>query len=107
MVHKDNVPEVFKERLCGFIKTKPRGETERLAKFLGKKRQTVNTYVLGKCLPTLSGLHGIAVFYNTSADYLIGLSDDLRSNKTTRVRVVRKRVKHKKEPTRNGGSEVG
>lgn len=47
-----------------------------LAEFLGVKRQIISYYENGTRLPSLDHLVSIAVHYNTTTDYLLGLSDD-------------------------------
>ena len=46
-----------------------------LAKYLGIKRQTYGAYERGVSMPDLTSLRKIALRFNVSADYLLGLSE--------------------------------
>lgn len=47
-----------------------------LADLLGKTRQAVSLYCIGESAPDLEALVKIAQFFNTSTDYLLGLTHD-------------------------------
>lgn len=66
--------KVFSERLS--VLMEERGMTqEKLAHELGIKRQTVSLYKNGQSTPDAAQLKNIAVFFDVSADWLLGLSD--------------------------------
>ncbi|GBF68271.1 DNA-binding helix-turn-helix protein [Lawsonibacter asaccharolyticus] len=66
--------KVFPERLSMLMKEQ--GVTqERLAHDLGIKRQTVGLYKNGQSMPDAAQLRNIAVFFNVSSDWLLGLTD--------------------------------
>ena len=52
-----------------------------LAKSLGITKQSLNSWLTGKALPTADKLHELAAFFNVSADYLLGLTDNPHINK--------------------------
>lgn len=47
-----------------------------LAEYLGCKQQTYSRYEVGELEPNLRVMAKLAVFYNTSVDYLMGLTDE-------------------------------
>lgn len=66
--------KVFSERLSMLMKE--RGVTqEMLANDLGIKRQTVGLYKSGQSTPDAAQLRNIAIFFNVSSDWLLGLTD--------------------------------
>lgn len=66
--------KVFSERLS--VLMKERGITqEKLANDLGIKRQTVGLYKSGQSTPDAAQLRNIAIFFNVSSDWLLGLTD--------------------------------
>ena len=53
-----------------------------VAKYLNVKRQTYGAYETGKSTPNPDTLIMLAKFYDVSADYLLGLTDDPTPKKT-------------------------
>lgn len=49
---------------------------DKLAKYLGKTRQAISLYCVGESAPDLETLVKIAKYFDTSTDYLLGLSND-------------------------------
>lgn len=47
-----------------------------LANYLGCTQQTYSRYETGELEPSLKVLEKLAVFYETSVDYILGLTDD-------------------------------
>lgn len=47
----------------------------RLSIEIGVAQETISAYERGKALPTLENLKKIATYFNTSSDYLLGLTD--------------------------------
>ena len=66
--------QIFTDRLTKIMK-----ETEtsgyKLAKAIGADNQTVLNWLQGKNEPKISYLQKIALYFDCSADYLLGLSD--------------------------------
>lgn len=67
--------EIFRERLRGLLEG--RGVSAGLADALGVTRASISLYTTGKrkTLPTLGNLIKIADYFDTSLDYLVGLTD--------------------------------
>ncbi len=67
--------EIFRERLKGLLEG--RGVSAGLAHALGVTRASVSLYTTGKrkTFPTLGNLIKIADYFDTSLDYLVGLTD--------------------------------
>ena len=54
-----------------------RGETQdSLAEVIEKQRQTVGTYVTGQSMPKIDVLRKLVEYFNVSADWLLGFTDD-------------------------------
>lgn len=53
-----------------------------LANYLGCTQQTYSRYETGELEPSLVVMEKLAVFYGTSIDYLMGLTDDIAQNWT-------------------------
>ena len=66
--------KVFSERLSELMKEGGLKQQD-LANVLEVKRQTVSLYMSGQSMPDAEQLKKIAVFFNVSADWLLGLSD--------------------------------
>ncbi len=49
-----------------------------VAEFLGCSQQTYSRYETGELQPSISVIADLAGFYDTSADYIIGLTDNKR-----------------------------
>jgi len=49
-----------------------------LAEYLGCSQQTYSQYENGKVQPTPETLEKLALYFGTSVDYLLGLTDDPR-----------------------------
>lgn len=65
--------KVFPERLSALMKERQTTQQE-LASALGVKRQTISLYKSGQSIPDAEQLKNIAVFFDVSADWLLGLS---------------------------------
>lgn len=50
-----------------------------VAKTLGIKQQQYSEYEIGKRLIPIDKLANLAIFYNTSVDYLIGITDERKA----------------------------
>lgn len=50
-----------------------------VAKELGIKQQQYSEYEIGKRLIPIDKLANLAIFYNTSVDYLIGMTDERKA----------------------------
>lgn len=46
-----------------------------LADYLGLRQQTYSRYERGELIPSLASIAALADFYDTSADFLAGLTD--------------------------------
>lgn len=58
-----------------------RGLTQKdLAEYLGVKANTISYFVKGKRIPNTEQIYKIAVFFNVSADYLLGIPISVRQN---------------------------
>ena len=66
---------IFVKRLNDLIKEKEITRY-RLAKDIGVNKQTVKFWAEGINEPKIYYLHKLAVYFNVSADYLIGLEND-------------------------------
>lgn len=66
--------KVFSERLSELMKERGLKQQD-LANVLEVKRQTVSLYMSGQSMPDAEQLKNIAVFFNVSADWLLGLSE--------------------------------
>lgn len=53
-----------------------------LANYLGCTQQTYSRYETGELEPSLVIMEKLAIFYGTSIDYLMGLTDDSNQNWT-------------------------
>lgn len=65
---------VFSDRLSLLMKERKLTQ-QILADGLGIKRQTVSLYMTGQSMPDAEQLKKIAIFFDVSADWLLGLSD--------------------------------
>lgn len=68
--------EIFPKRLQELMEREPRTTQPQLAKALGVQRQTVSNYANGQSSPDWKTLAAVAKYFDVSADYLLGLSDD-------------------------------
>lgn len=46
-----------------------------LAEYLGLRQQTYSRYERGELIPALASMAALAEFYDTSVDFLVGLTD--------------------------------
>lgn len=46
-----------------------------LAEYLGLRQQTYSRYERGELIPSLASMAALADFYDTSVDFLVGLTD--------------------------------
>lgn len=46
-----------------------------LAEYLGLRQQTYSRYERGELIPSLNSMDALAEFYDTSVDFLVGLTD--------------------------------
>lgn len=46
-----------------------------LAEYLGLRQQTYSRYERGELIPSLDSMAALADFYDTSVDFLVGLTD--------------------------------
>lgn len=76
--------KIFPERILKLMKertitdkdgNKRKIRQQDLADYLGIKRQTVSLYLSGQSMPDASQIRKIALYFNVSADYLLGLSN--------------------------------
>ena len=51
---------------------------EEIAKVLNCKQQTYSRYETGEIIIDIFRLEALAIFYNTSIDYLVGLTDETK-----------------------------
>ena len=65
---------IFSERLKDF-RTEKNLSTVQLAKKLGVSDASVSRWENQLRIPTIANLYKIAIFFDVSADYLIGLED--------------------------------
>ena len=68
--------DIFTERLNKLIKDS-KTTKYKVAKELGCSKQSVCNWCNGTSEPTITYLRKLAILFNESADYLLGLSDDL------------------------------
>ena len=66
---------VFGERLRMLRTEKGIGQN-RLAKDLAISNASISYWETGKQLPTIEAVFKLSVYFNVSADYLLGLKDD-------------------------------
>lgn len=69
---RDNFKEILRELLEEYNLT----QTDFAIK-IGVKQAQVSEWLKGKCKPSYDILRNMAVVFNISADYLLGLSEDL------------------------------
>ncbi len=60
---------------------------ETIAKYLHCAQNTYHQYESGKRQIPLSLLKKLALYYNTSIDYIIGLTDDIDINRKPKMKV--------------------
>lgn len=65
---------IFPSRLRGLIEEKKTTQAK-LAQAIDMRPQTVSLYVTGQSFPDVNTLRKIAIFFEVSADYLLGLTD--------------------------------
>ena len=65
---------VFSERLSDLMKERGLKQQD-LADVLGIKRQTVSLYMTGQSMPNAAQLKNIAMFFDVSADWLLGITE--------------------------------
>lgn len=70
-------PKIFAERLR-ILRERHEMTQEELAERLHLSKKTISAYETGRAQPTLSTLAKIADILNTTADYLLGTTDDPR-----------------------------
>ena len=66
--------KVFSERLSKLMKERGLKQQD-LASVLGVKRQTVSLYMIGQSMPDAEQLKKISMFFDVSADWLLGISE--------------------------------
>lgn len=72
----DEIRATLSKRLKSLMcETVPRVTAADLAKALNLSTPSISMYTSGGSSPTLATLVGIAKYFNTSADYLLGLTD--------------------------------
>ncbi|HBK69303.1 MAG TPA: hypothetical protein DDZ91_11730 [Firmicutes bacterium] len=76
-INVGNVKVIFGKRLQQAL-TERNMQQNDLAKELDISSKTMSTYIHGKASPTITGLAKIARFLGISADYFLGLSNELR-----------------------------
>ncbi|RCX16292.1 transcriptional regulator with XRE-family HTH domain [Anaerobacterium chartisolvens] len=70
---------VFAERLRNL--REKQGQTQvQVGKAVGKSREAVTKYEMGQREPDLHAITSIARYFNVSADYILGITDQLDSN---------------------------
>ena len=67
--------KIFQERLKQ-IRIANELTLERFGKLFGISKQSTSRWETGINLPTINKLYEIAMYFNVSSDYLLGLSDD-------------------------------
>lgn len=72
---RDDVTEVFPSRLNKLIK-EHKISRYRLAKDLSVNKQTVAFWCDGVNVPKITYLYELCIYFDVSADYLIGLEDE-------------------------------
>lgn len=65
---------LFPQRLTELLKTNNISK-RKLAKEIGVSAMSVSDWSNGKVQPTADNIYMVAVFFNESADYLLGLED--------------------------------
>ena len=65
---------IFPQRLSELMKERKMTQ-QNLADGLGVKRQTVSLYMSGQSMPDAEQLRNIALFFDVSSDWLLGLSN--------------------------------
>ncbi|MCX4363769.1 MAG: helix-turn-helix transcriptional regulator [Clostridia bacterium] len=65
---------LFPQRLTELLKTNNISK-RKLAKEIGVSAMSVSDWSTGKVQPTADNIYMVAVFFNESADYLLGLED--------------------------------
>lgn len=78
--------KIFSENLKTLLKENNLKQRE-LAEYLHVKRQTVSLYTTGQSTPDALLLKKIAIFFNVSADWLLGLTDIKNDVKSTSVKI--------------------
>lgn len=66
---------IFGERLRALRSEKDIGQN-RLARELGLSNASISYWETGKQEPCASAIFKLAIYFNVSADYLLGLTDD-------------------------------
>lgn len=66
---------IFKENLRELLVNASLSQAK-LAKEIGVSQRTVSKWLIGQAEPTATNLFKIALFFDVSADYLLGLKDE-------------------------------
>lgn len=75
----DDIKKIFSERLRQLMwSSVPRVTSAALANALGLSTASTNSYLAAGSSPTLTTLANISKYFNTTADYLLGLTDEPR-----------------------------
>ena len=80
---EENKKALFPSQLRDLRKEKGISQ-ETLARDLGVSKSTIGLYETGDTLPDAKTLHDIAIYFDISADWLLGLSTVPTSNKNVR-----------------------
>lgn len=70
---------IFAERLKDLRDKKGNTQTE-VGKALGKSREAVSKYEIGEREPDLEAVASLSKYFNVSADYILGITDDYSSS---------------------------
>ena len=71
----------YRERMRGLREDRDLTQAQ-VAKIINKSQQGYNHIEAGRAELKIDDLKRLCEFYNLSADYLIGLTDEIRENKT-------------------------
>ena len=80
----DGYNSIFATRFRKLIETRKDTQSN-ISKTLKIARQTVSMYYNGETIPTADKLYQIAVYFNVSADYLLGLTGEPAADEVVRA----------------------
>ena len=86
-MRRTNNKNIFALRLTDLMRQFPKTQSD-VAEAMGVKRQAVGQYCNGATVPTIDKLVLLARYFNVSADYLLGITDDPNPSRTEEIDAV-------------------
>ena len=75
---ESHMRQAVRESILEIMRVRNVGTIKGFASAIGSKTKTVYSWVEGRCLPSESTLVRIALTYNTTVDWLLGLDKESR-----------------------------